>query len=124
MSDSEQLGYYIRKAREAAGLTQAQLAEAIGVSRPTVTQLERGLVKYPKVYMLSAIATALNLPPSALFAQAGVSSPEVLSVQLQWVASQLDSDGVELLVELGMSLVRERQRRREKAGKPTSRRSA
>ncbi|HUL42055.1 MAG TPA: helix-turn-helix transcriptional regulator [Burkholderiales bacterium] len=39
----QQLGYEIRKARLARGLTQAQLAKAAGLSRTTLNQLENGL---------------------------------------------------------------------------------
>lgn len=39
----QELGYEIRKARIARGLTQAQLAVAAGLSRTTLNQLENGL---------------------------------------------------------------------------------
>lgn len=39
----QELGFEIRKKRLALGLTQAQLADAAGVSRTTLNQLERGV---------------------------------------------------------------------------------
>jgi len=36
------IGENIKKLREAKGMTQEQLAEKINVSRPYITQLERG----------------------------------------------------------------------------------
>ena len=39
----QELGYTIRKARRARGLTQAQLARAVSLSRTTMNQLENGL---------------------------------------------------------------------------------
>jgi transcriptional regulator with XRE-family HTH domain len=39
----QELGYVIRKARQARGLSQAQLAAASGVSRTTINQLENGV---------------------------------------------------------------------------------
>lgn len=41
-SKLEGLGERLREARTAAGVTQEQLAEAIGVSRPAVSQYEHG----------------------------------------------------------------------------------
>ncbi len=38
----EELGSRIRGAREACRLTQGQVAESLGVSRPTVAQIEGG----------------------------------------------------------------------------------
>jgi len=38
-----ELGYYVRKARLARGLTQKRLADAAGLSRTTMNQLENGV---------------------------------------------------------------------------------
>ena len=51
----------LRKARESAGLEQTQLAELIGVSRGTIGNTERGLVK-PRLIMLRAWALATGVP--------------------------------------------------------------
>ena len=40
--NQEELGRRLRQAREACGLTQEQVAEHLGVSRPTVAQMELG----------------------------------------------------------------------------------
>lgn len=40
--DQAELGRRIRQAREACGMTQEEVAERLGVSRPTVTQIELG----------------------------------------------------------------------------------
>jgi transcriptional regulator with XRE-family HTH domain len=42
MSDSQAIGERIRLARQARGLTQEQLAEAVGVTRSAVAQWETG----------------------------------------------------------------------------------
>jgi HTH-type transcriptional regulator/antitoxin HipB len=40
--DAAELGSAVRRARSARGLQQAQLAEILGVSRMTVSRMERG----------------------------------------------------------------------------------
>lgn len=49
-----QLGYFIRKARLARGLTQERLADAAGLSRTTMNQLENGV--FPDLGMNKAQA--------------------------------------------------------------------
>ena len=64
MADS--LANRIREAREAAGWTQAQLAERIGVSRKTVNTVENG-VFIPSTVIALKLARALGEPVEALF---------------------------------------------------------
>jgi transcriptional regulator with XRE-family HTH domain len=40
-----ELGFRIRQARQARGITQARLAKEVGISRPTLNQLESGLLR-------------------------------------------------------------------------------
>jgi transcriptional regulator with XRE-family HTH domain len=49
-----ELGYFIRKARRARGLTQGRLASAAGLSRTTMNQLENGV--FPDLGMNKAQA--------------------------------------------------------------------
>ena len=57
----QELGYTIRKARRARGLTQARVAQSAGLSRTTINQLENGL--FPDIGMrkAQAILEALGL---------------------------------------------------------------
>lgn len=57
----QELGYEIRQARLARGLTQAQLATAAGLSRTTLNQLENGLFPDLGVRKLQAILDQLGL---------------------------------------------------------------
>jgi putative transcriptional regulator len=57
----------VRKAREACGWTQAQLAERIGVSRKTVNTVENG-VFVPSTVIALKMARALGEPVERLFA--------------------------------------------------------
>jgi len=56
----------IREHREAAGLTQAELARQIGVTRQTLIAIEQG--KYsPTLELAFQIARALSLPLDDIF---------------------------------------------------------
>ena len=57
----ETLGRHLRELRQAAGLTQGQLAERSGIGRVTLVRIERG-EQSPRFNTLSAIARALGLP--------------------------------------------------------------
>lgn len=59
---AERLGGFLRKKREEAGLTQQQLATAIGKSQDAVSRLERGEQRLDLV-SLAKIGEALSLPP-------------------------------------------------------------
>jgi|SRR5262245_26365043 len=56
----------LRKARDVAGLTQAELAEQVGVTSQAVSQWERGETT-PEVRNIPRIAAALNLQAEELF---------------------------------------------------------
>ena len=56
----------LKEVREARGLTQAQLAEAIGVSRKTINTVENG-VYVPSTVIALKLAAALDEPVEALF---------------------------------------------------------
>ena len=56
----------LKEIREARGLTQAQLAEAIGVSRKTINTVENG-VFVPSTVIALKLARALDEPVEALF---------------------------------------------------------
>ena len=53
------IGANIKVRREAANMTQEQLAEKVGVQRPMITQFERGS-KVPTVILGNLIAQALH----------------------------------------------------------------
>jgi putative transcriptional regulator len=56
----------LREKREELGLTQAQLADRIGVSRKTVNTVENG-VFVPSTIVALKLARALGEPVEALF---------------------------------------------------------
>ena len=63
---SDRLIVRLRTYREAAGLTQAMLAEAVGVSRKTVNTVENG-VFVPSTELALRLARALGTTVEDLF---------------------------------------------------------
>ncbi len=53
------IGEKVKKIRLARGLTQFELARKVNVSRPLITQIERG-TKIPSILLSQDIAKALN----------------------------------------------------------------
>ncbi len=64
---TEGLRVHVREAREKAGLTQAELAAQMGVSRKTVNTVENGVFT-PSTIVALKFARALGRPVEALFA--------------------------------------------------------
>lgn len=58
-------GRRLREARESAGLTQGQLAQAVGLSRTSITNIEYGRQGFP-LHALYAFAESLSVEPSEL----------------------------------------------------------
>ncbi len=65
-SRAPERGHRVALARKRAGLTQPQLAEKVGVSRPTIARIETG-GHAPSVTIALAIARALGEPVETLF---------------------------------------------------------
>lgn len=66
------MGYKIREVREAKKMTQKELAEASGISRTTISQLENGTSRITTTQTLSKIAKALGVSVDKLFFDEGV----------------------------------------------------
>jgi putative transcriptional regulator len=65
----ERLQNRVREAREAKGLTQAELAALVGVSRKTINTVENS-VFVPSTLIALKLALALDEPVEALFSLA------------------------------------------------------
>ena len=63
---AERLGNRLLALRTERGLTQAALAEMVGVSRKTINTVENG-VFVPSTLLALKLARALDLPVEALF---------------------------------------------------------
>jgi transcriptional regulator with XRE-family HTH domain len=68
------LGAIIRAQRELAALPMRQLAAAVGISNPYLSQIERGL-RAPSESVLDAIAKSLETSAEHLYAEAGFVRP-------------------------------------------------
>ena len=68
--DEKEVGRRVRRGRAYAGLTQAELAEAAGVSTPTLRRLEAG--DGCKIGTLSAVLERLQLDPRDILWSDGV----------------------------------------------------
>jgi transcriptional regulator with XRE-family HTH domain len=58
----------LKEAREAAGLTQSELAEAVGVRQATISDLETGKSRRIELDLLERLGKALGADPSSLIA--------------------------------------------------------
>jgi transcriptional regulator with XRE-family HTH domain len=74
MSDDYQIGRMVQDLRIARGLRQADVAVGAGLSRPTISRLERGLVDGMTVGSLRAISRAMEMPS---IVSLGWRSPEI-----------------------------------------------
>ncbi|WP_328327645.1 helix-turn-helix domain-containing protein [Kribbella sp. NBC_00382] len=68
------LGRIIRAQRELAALPMRELAAAVGISNPYLSQIERGL-RAPSEAVLNAIADSLETSVQRLYADAGFVEP-------------------------------------------------
>jgi transcriptional regulator with XRE-family HTH domain len=68
------LGEIIRQQRELAELSMRQFAEAVGISNPYLSQIERGL-RAPSEQVLEGIARGLQTSAEMLYARAGLTAP-------------------------------------------------
>ncbi len=66
MKGERQLGNHLRAFRTAKGLTQADLAQVIGVSRKTINTVENS-VFVPSTTLALALASALETTVETLF---------------------------------------------------------
>lgn len=73
----EHIGEYIRSARKEANMTQAELAQKVGLATITIRQYETGK-REPRLSSLVSIASALNIPVARLY---GLNDPETPELQ-------------------------------------------
>lgn len=101
MISTQKLGERITEARKAAGLTQAEVAEGLGVSRPTLIAVEKGK-RHPTNAELVRLALLLKTTVHALVREQAVSggtsprfrlSGELTSPELEEAVRQLEQLG-------------------------------
>lgn len=60
--DEKALGQRLQAARQQAGLTQQELCQRAGLSISTLAKIERGAIKAPSIFTVSAIAAVVGVP--------------------------------------------------------------
>lgn len=66
ISDVTPVVLRIKALRQARGLTQAQLADKIGVRRATIADLENGAARQDTLDLIDRLCTALKVDPGEL----------------------------------------------------------
>lgn len=61
-SDTKTVGQRVKELRRTAGMSQSDLAAAMGRSESWVSQVERGVQPVERLSVLQALADALNVP--------------------------------------------------------------
>lgn len=96
----------IRQRRTALGLTQEQVANALGVTAPAVHKWEKG-ASYPDITLLPALARLLDTDLNTLLSfQADLSEREI-ALFLNELAEQLDAEGFEAADQTAMDKIRD-----------------
>jgi transcriptional regulator with XRE-family HTH domain len=115
----DQIGTRIRQLRTERGLTQAELAERVGVSVESLSRAERGVI-LPTVRTLGGIAAALGADLSGLI-QGGLvpATHESVSVyesaearRLKRLVDELDPRSIARLLGIALLLPRRKESRR------------
>lgn len=93
----EKFGQYLKRRREAAGLTQAELAGRVGVTPTYIGYLERGSDPTgigeelrPMIGVVDAVAAALDAPVAEVRCAAGYDPPEDAAASCEAVGSTFD----------------------------------
>src|SRR5579859_377782 len=118
------LGAIIRRQRELAELPMRQLAAAVGISNPYLSQIERGL-RAPSDAVLSAIARSLQTTADELYEEAGFVPAEPENepgslVRAIGAATDLTAAQRSSLIEMYRAFVDANAVRRARGTKPTS----
>ena len=114
---SETFGQYLTRRREAAGLTQAELAGRVGLTPAYIGYLERGsgptgvgVGMRPRLEALSAIAEALGVPLAEVRCAAGYAAPEDSDVSCEAVGDTFGESDFASLHRMHERLDPERRR--------------
>ncbi|MEU5428229.1 helix-turn-helix transcriptional regulator [Streptomyces olivoreticuli] len=78
LAPTENLGNFIRQAREGLGISLIQMAADLRMHQSYLSRLERGDFKHPSPEVLQRLAIALKVRHEDLFALAGYLAPDLL----------------------------------------------
>ena len=94
------IGENIRKLRESAGMSQEQLAAAIGKTRSAVSQYESGKI-VPRMGVVEDIAHIFRVSKSAILEETSKDNEALSSIESELLAlfRSMDTSGRERLME-------------------------
>ena len=101
------LGARIKKLRNSAGLTQAQLAERVDISDEFLSRMERG-AKAPSLHTAEKVARALGVSMKELFDFDAVPAADSKTARLEGLVSYLagvDEEVVDLVQAIARTVV-------------------
>lgn len=105
MGLNEKLGRRVADLRQAAGMTQADLAERVSVATETISRLERGAV-VPSLARLEQIAGALGVEFAELFRfQARATKKDVLVERLLAAVRRRSAEDVEVVLDVTLRIL-------------------
>jgi transcriptional regulator with XRE-family HTH domain len=103
-SHTPPLGRLVRSTRERLRLTQAELAQRVGVSRAAIAELEAGRIKQPRAAVFARLSAALGIPAAVLLASTGLAGLEAATF------AEIESDEL-IAMAVGMVRLADRDRR-------------
>jgi transcriptional regulator with XRE-family HTH domain len=106
--DADAIARLVKSERERHDLTQAELAEAAGVTDETVSRVERG-ANEPSLSTVAALADAFGLTLDAMVGRTEIGDPQPgspLLRRLTLIAARLDEKAQRALIQLAELLPR------------------
>lgn len=104
MTEATQIGRRIREARERRDISQQKVADALGIPRTAVTNIEAG-TRSVSTLELTKLGALFNLPPAAFFDGSGVSDLAV--VRARALSEATNSPKFGLVIDRMIDLCRE-----------------
>lgn len=102
---AQQLGHRIARQRRAAGLTQAELAERVGVQPESISRLETGK-RTVSLGTMALLSESLGLELHELFRLRPSDSPKDKAMgKLLWFGSRLSVAEIELILDVGAAVL-------------------
>lgn len=95
-----EVGQRVRSLRTTAGLTQSALAQRVGLTRTSITNIERGRQQF-SLHILYDLADALAVPPTALLSPPPAEQEIAIDERLPADLSSDERRWIRRLVERG-----------------------
>ncbi len=106
---SMEIGKIIRKQRKAAGMTQAMLAETIGLESETVSRMENG-IRLPSIEKLVEMANVFSVPVAVFFEHVSTSKKQqdnhLLAEKINMALEKLPEAGKFFVLDVAQNYAR------------------